>query len=166
MRARRQLAAPPLKEHPPQVDRLAQLGAVIGLLGLVLAFMGLFPGTLGLDPTEGIGVLQISLTLIGFGLLDWGAYIYVKATWFRGKPYTLGQTIAIRLTLTGLLIAAAAGLADLLGFGTHAAAGSLLGPWQAAGFVFGIVVSALAVVIFALSGDFSDDESAPPTENG
>ncbi len=148
------------------MNRLAQVGAVIALLGLVLASIGLFPGTLGLDPTVGIGILQITVTLIGFGLLDWGAYIYVKATWFRGKPYTLGQTVAIRLTLSGLLIAAAAGLADLLGFGSHPSGREtppLLGPWQAAGFVFGVVVAALAVVIFALSGDFSDeDESGPP----
>ena len=155
------------------MDKLAQLGALVALLGLVLAFVGLFPGTLGLDPTPGIGVLQIGMILLGFGLLDWGAYIYAKATWFRGKPYTLGQTIAIRLTLTGLLLAAAAGLADLLGFGTHDApnAGPFLGPLQAAGMVAGIVVSMLAVVLFVLAGSFTDEEggeqdnkSAPPVE--
>lgn len=151
------------------MGRLAQVGAVIALLGLVLAFMGLFPGTIGLDPTEGIGVLQITATLLGFGLLDWGAYIYAKATWFRGKPYTLGQTVAIRLTLTGLLVAAAAGLSDLLGFGSHPSGPDtrpFLGPWQAAGFVFGVVISALAVVIFVLSGDFSDGdgEGAEPPD--
>lgn len=141
------------------MSKLAQFGVATALLGLVMAFMGLFPGTLGLDPTEGIGILQIVVTLVGFALLNGGAFIYVKDTWFRGKPYTLGQSIGFRLTLTGLLISAASGMADLLGFGSHPsgeAVRPLLGPWQAVGFVFGFLMSMFGVMVFAVFGDLSD----------
>ena len=67
------------------------------------------------------------------------------------------------MTLTGLLIAAAAGLADVLGFGSHTAATAprpLLGHLQAWGFVGGITLASLGVVIYALMGPQppSDDE--------
>ncbi len=146
------------------MSKLAQFGVAILLLGGVLAFMGLFPGILGMDPTAGIGVLQIITMLMGFALFHWGAYIYVKDTWFRGKPYTLGQTIGIRLTLTGLLFSAAAGMADLLGFGSHPSEDTvrpLLGAWQAAGVVFGFMMAAFGVVIFALFGDLSPPGTRP-----
>jgi hypothetical protein len=151
------------------MSKLSQVGAVIALLGMVLALIGLFPSTLGLDPTEGIGILQIGVTLSGFALLDWGAYIYAKATWFRGKSYTLGQTVGVRLTVTGLLFSAACGLADLLGFGSHPSsptARPLLGEWQAVGFVLGFVASAFGVVIFALLGDLSEQANAPDDGEG
>ncbi len=141
------------------MSKLAQFGTATALLGLVLAFMGLFPGTLGLDPTEGIGILQIFVTLIGFALLNMGAYIYAKDTWFRGKPQTLAQSIGVRLTLTGLLFAAAAGLADLLGFGSHPSGNTirpLLGPWQAVGFVMGFWISTLGVAVFVIYGRWTD----------
>ncbi|MBN1284109.1 MAG: hypothetical protein JXB47_01785 [Anaerolineae bacterium] len=149
------------------MSKLGQFGVATALLGLVIAFMGLFPGTLGLDPTEGIGILQIIVTLAGFALLNAGAYIYVKDTWFRGRPYTLGQSVGLRLTWTGLLVAAASGMADLLGFGSHPpgeAVRPLLGLWQAIGFVFGFLMSTFGVVVFVLFGDLSD--SGAPGEPG
>jgi disulfide bond formation protein DsbB len=152
------------------MSKLAQLGTAIAMLGIVLAFMGLFPGTLGFDPTEGIGILQIVVTLFGFALLNLGAYIYLYDTWFRGKPVTLGQSIGIRLTWTGLLFAAAAGMADLLGFGSHPSENTvrpLLGYWQAVSFVLSFLMSALGVAVYALYGDFSEPGEADnaPTDD-
>ena len=43
----------------------------------------------------------------------------VKVTFYIGVKSTLLQQIGVRLMLTGLLFAAIAGLADILGFGSH-----------------------------------------------
>jgi hypothetical protein len=85
---------------------------------------------------------------------------------------TLAQDIGIRLTMTGLLIAAAAGLADVLGFGSHGlnpGERPLLGRLQALAFVGGILLASSGVIIFALlgpsqpPGDDSESDSSLPT---
>ncbi len=138
---------------------MAQVGIAIGTLGAVLAFMGMFPGVTGLDATSGIGVLQITVILVGFALLIVGALLYVQGTFYPGVRHTLAQQIAVRLSATGLLFAAISGLGDLLGFGSHPPGitdGPFLGYWQAAGLVGGFVVASIGVVLFALLGPSED----------
>ncbi len=137
--------------------RLAQIGIALGSLGLVLAFMGLFPGVTGLPPTPGIGVVQVIMVLTGFGLLIIGAIIYVKFTFYSGIASTLAQQIGLRLALTGLVFAAMSGMADFLGFGSHLQPETgdiFLGPWQALGLISSFVLSAIGVLIYAVSGNF------------
>jgi|YNPBryBLVA2012_1023415.scaffolds.fasta_scaffold20991_2 hypothetical protein len=140
---------------------MAQVGIAIGTLGMVLAFMGMFPGVTGLDATAGIGVLQIVVILAGFALLIVGALLYVQGTFYPGVRHNLAQQVAVRLSATGLLFAAISGLGDLLGFGSHPPGitdGPFLGYWQAAGLVGGFVVASIGVVLFALLG--------PPEDKG
>ena len=140
---------------------MAQVGIAIGTLGMVLAFMGMFPGVTGLDATAGIGVLQIVVILAGFALLIVGALLYVQGTFYPGARHNLAQQVAVRLSATGLLFAAISGLGDLLGFGSHPPGitdGPFLGYWQAAGLVGGFVVASIGVVLFALLG--------PPEDKG
>ena len=54
------------------MGRLAQVGIALGVLGVVLTFMGLFPGVTGLDPAAGIGLVQIFIILTGFTLWSLG----------------------------------------------------------------------------------------------
>jgi len=136
--------------------RLAQIGIAFGALGIVLAFMGLFPGVTGLPPTPGIGVVQVMLLLSGFALLIFGALIYVKFTFYVACPANLAQQIGVRLALTGLVFAAMAGMADFLGFGSHlrtATSDIFLGPWQALGLIGSFVVSAIGVLLYAVTGN-------------
>lgn len=156
------------------MDKDGQLSIIIGALGVVTTLIGLFPGLVGLETVEGIGVLQVVVILGGFSLLFLGAYIFVKQTYFPGMPTTLGQDIAIRLTMTGLVIAGAAGLADVLGFGTHTPANSerpFLGTWQAIALLGGFLLASAGVVLFTLFGpeddqngdaDHSDQGQNPP----
>lgn len=141
---------------------MAQLGIALGALGAVLALMGMFPGVTGLDATAGIGVLQIVVILVGFTLLIGGALLYVQGAFYPGVRHNLSQQIALRLSATGLLFGAIAGLGDLLGFGSHPPGltdGPFLGYWQAAGLIGGFVIASLGVVLFALLGP-------PPHGNG
>lgn len=133
---------------------------------MVIALIGLFPGIVGLETIEGVGVLQVLVILIGFSVLFIAAYIFVKQTFYPGLPTTLAQDIGVRLTLTGLLIAAAAGLADVLGFGTHGPVidtRPLMGRLQAIGFIGGFLIASAGVGIFAMFGPpppIVDEENA------
>lgn len=145
------------------MERYTETSITIGVLGVVITLIGLFPGLVGLEAAPGIGVLQVVVILIGFSLLFLGAYIFVHQTFYRGMHRTLAQDIGIRLTLTGLVIAAAGGLADVLGFGSHPPTPDsrpLLGTLQAIVFVWGFLVSSAGVVFYALFGprEAPDDE--------
>ncbi len=141
------------------MGRIAQVGIALGVLGVVLTFMGLFPGVTGLDPAAGIGLVQIFIILVGFSLLIIGALIYVKYTFYVGVTVTLAQQIGVRLALTGLILAGMVGLADTLGFGSHPQIDgqeTFFGSIQAAGVVGGFVIASIGVLIFAVAGNFDD----------
>jgi len=157
------------------MEKYSQISITIGTLGVMIVLIGLFPGITGLQTTAGIGVLQVLVILLGFSLLFTGAYLFAKQTFFPGLPNTLGQDIGIRLTLTGLLMAAAAGLADVLGFGSHPSTPTsrpLLGRLQAIGFIVSILLASSGVIVYVLfgpsppDGDQSDaggkDHANPP----
>jgi hypothetical protein len=141
--------------------RLGQVGIALGALGVVLAFMGLFPGVTGVEPTLGIGLVQLILILTGFSLLITGAFIYVKYTFYTYTPANLAQQIAMRLSMTGLLLSAMGSMADILGFGSNIrsdTADILFGPWQAVGLIGGFLIASIGVLIYALVGKVDDDQ--------
>lgn len=149
------------------MGKYGELSITIGALGVVITLIGLFPGLVGLEAASGVGVLQVLVILLGFGILFTGAYMFAKTAFYAGLPNSLAQDIGIRLTLTGLLVAGAAGLADVLGFGSHPPTPErrpLLGHLQAAVFIGGILLAALGVVIFALFGPAEDDSDADSSE--
>jgi hypothetical protein len=143
------------------MPRVAQFGIALGALGSVLTFMGLFPGVTGLRPALGIGIMQIFSMLVGFMLLILGALIYVKFTFYAFKPANLAQQIGYRLSLTGLLFAAMAGLSDVLGFGSHgieSQSGTLFGTLQAFGIIGSFLIASIGVLIYAITGNPEPDE--------
>jgi hypothetical protein len=151
------------------MEKYSQISITIATLGVMIVLIGLFPGITGFQTTSGVGVLQVLVVLLGFSILFTGAYLFAKQAFFPGLPNTLGQDIGIRLTLTGLLIAAAAGLADVLGFGSHPSTPTsrpLLGTLQAIAFIGGILVASSGVIIYVLSGpspeDGDENHSTPP----
>jgi hypothetical protein len=146
--------------------RVGQIGIALGALGIVLTFMGLFPAVTGLPPTPGIGVVQLAAILIGFSLLIIGAYIYARFTFYAHIPSNLAQQIAVRLSLTGLLFAGMASMADVFGFGSNVRTETsdiFFGPWQAGGLIGGFVIASLGVLIYAVTGPIENGE--PPEEH-
>lgn len=138
---------------------IAQFGIAIGALGAVLTLMGLFPSVTGIQPGDGVGVVQVVSVLLGFTLLTFGALIYVKFTFYVGRAANFSQQIAVRLSLTGLVLAAMSGLADFLGFGSHfpGVVEPVLGQWQAVAILLGFLVASLGVILYAMSGTPPDD---------
>lgn len=143
-------------------ERYAQLTILIGALGVVLTLIGLFPTITGVNVQSGIGVLQIIVILSGLTLLIVSALLFVKISFYPFITTNLAQDIAIRLSLTGLLMSAATGLADVFGYGSHSPGDEAnlpqVGEWQAAGMVIGFVIASIGVLIFAVMGP-SENES-------
>ena len=126
------------------MENYGQFSITIGTFGIVVVLIGLFPGIIGLENSEGIGVLQVLVILTGFSILFFAAYVFARQVFYPGQHNTLAQDIGIRLTMTGLVIAGAAGLADVLGFGSHPPTDNtrpLLGYWQAIVFVGGVLIA-------------------------
>src|SRR5258707_8163237 len=96
------------------------------------------------------------MIMIVFTILSTGAYICVKSAKYPGIKHNLAQQTVPILCMTGLVIAIGAGLADILGYGSHpiGVEGShpILGQWKAAGMVGGFVIASVGVIIFALMG--------------
>ncbi len=135
--------------------RFAQVGIALGALGVMLCFMGLFPGVTGAVTTAGIGLVQVIMVLMGYTLLILGALVYLKYSFFLNVPSTLTQQIGTRLALTGILFAALSGLADILGFGTHIrddVVDIFFGQLQMLGILASFAVSSFGVLVYVLTG--------------
>lgn len=148
------------KDRAETREHIAHISILIGTLGIVLALIGLFPSITGIEPKAGIGVLQIILIILGLTLLVIAALVFVKISFYHSVGRNLAQDIAMRLSLTGLLMSGAAGLADVLGFGSHSPGMEenlpYLGPWQALGMALGFTIASVGVLIFALMGPTED----------
>ncbi len=139
--------------------RWAQFGIAVGILGAVLSLIGLFPSLTGLEASAGIGIVQILTILAGFSAMILGAFVFVQTSYYPSIKHNLAQQIGIRLSLTGLLGSAAAGLADVLGFGSNPPSleqRPVLGPYQSIGLIGGFIIASIGVLIFVLMGDHPD----------
>jgi uncharacterized membrane protein len=135
--------------------KVTQLGVALGVLGFMLALMGLFPGVMGFNPTPGVGAIQFFIILVGFFLLIVGAIIYVKDAFYAEQPSNLVQQVGIRLAWTGLIFCAMSGLSDFLGFGSHTPTPTsdvVFGELQLIGVIGGFLLSSIGVIIFAAGG--------------
>ena len=145
-----------------------RFGIAVGALGGMLILLGLFPTIMGVEPSPGFGILRTTTVLIGYTVMVLGAFVFVQSAYYPGQPHTLGQQIAVRLSMTGLLGSAAAGLADVLGYGSNPTGPQsrpILGTYQTVGIVAGFILAALGVLLFALLGDHNplpDSDSASP----
>lgn len=135
--------------------RIGQVGAAVAALGAMLMLMALYPGVAGLEPTPGIGVVQLSGALCGLVWFIAGALFYVKLVFYAESKSTLSQQIGTRLAFTGIVLSVIAAFPDALGFGTHGAGTpdpDYFGSLQATGVMLGYFVACLGVLVYAVTG--------------
>lgn len=131
------------------MGRLSQFGVFFMVLGGVVLFLGLFPGAVDLDSTPGIGIAQMVGMMGGLILLVVGAYVVAHGLMPPRPGRSLLRDIGIRLGLTGMVFAAAATLADSMGFGSHSGSGGPLFGWlQTTGMLLGFLMAAAGVLIY------------------
>ncbi len=131
-------------------SRLARFSAGFIVTGFVIFLVGVFPGLIQLDLTGGLGILQIATFLMGITLMTVGASMYMYATRHRALTPRLREDVGVRLMATGVVICYVTGFADILGIGTHfGAERPLLGPLQAWGVAFGVLVIVAGIAVYS-----------------
>ncbi len=130
----------------PSSTRL-RTGLVMTLLGLFVFAVGAKPNWFGWDRSPVVGFVQISVFLIGLGIICAGGYAGLLALW-DGDPRTILADIGVRLVGTGFVISVFSGMADVFGMGSQPLPGvPYFGPWQATGVLIGQVIIALGFLM-------------------
>ncbi len=136
----------PLPEAIPAFPRnRVRVGLVLMGLGWIMLLVGAKPAWFGLDRSEVIGFIQISVFLLGLGIMIFGCYFSLAAMWQPGKK-TIVADIGLRLVSTGYTICFFTGMADILGFGSHHLPGVYFGQIQERGVQIGLIVTAIGLL--------------------
>ena len=136
----------PSAQEPPSRTRV-RLGLIVILLGFFILIVGAKPAWFGWDNSPAIGFIQVSILLVGLGILCLGGYLGLLALW-KGRQRTIAADIGLRLVATGYVVSVFAGMADLLGLGTQTMpSGPFFGPLQSRGIVIGQAIIAIGFLM-------------------
>jgi hypothetical protein len=138
--------------HDLRQSRLARAGVATVVGGFFIFVIGVFPDLIQLGLTPGIGIIQIFTFLLGISLMTLGAYMHAYATRHRALAPRLREEVGVRLMATGVVVAWACGLADVLGFGSHFGGLEpfLFGPLQAEGVGLGVLITVGGILFYYL----------------
>jgi hypothetical protein len=124
-----------------------RLSIIITLIGLFIFVVGAKPALFGWDRSPVVGFVQIIVFLIGLGFICLGGYLGLHALWW-GLERTIVSDIGSRLVSTGFVFSVFAGLADIIGMGSHSFPNiPYFGPWQATGVLIGQGITALGFMM-------------------
>lgn len=142
-------------ENTPSIPSISDDSSVPRIwLSLFITFAGLFifavgtkPEFFGWDRSEVVGFVQIIVFLIGLAWICAGGYLGLRSLWW-GEERTIVGDIGSRLVATGFVFSVFAGLADIIGMGSHAFPQiPYFGPWQATGVLIGQGIIALGFLM-------------------
>lgn len=128
-----------------------RLSLALLLVGIVAAILALLAESLGLDFTPGFGLVQILGSLLGISLVTAAGFLFPAYCRRSEVQPSLLNEIGVRLGLTGLLACYVAGLADLVGVGTHRNPDferPFLGPLQLIGVAIGLAIVAAGLILY------------------
>jgi hypothetical protein len=126
--------------------RRIRIGLILTLVGYAVFLLGTRPSLYGLDRSPVIGFVQISVFLLGLGIICFGAYIAIMALWMS-KPSSILAQVGMRLLSTGFVISFFTGMADVFGLGSHPLPKIFFGPWQSTGVQIGEFVIGVGIVL-------------------
>ena len=137
---------PDPSSEPPSRMRV-RFGLVVTALGFFIFMVGSKPAWFGWDNSPTVGFIQVSVLLVGLGILCLGGYIGLLALW-KGQQRTIAADIGMRLVATGFVVSVFAGMADVFGMGTQTLPDVMFfGPLQARGVVMGEALIALGFLL-------------------
>jgi hypothetical protein len=138
------------KTQPAQIKpspARMRTGVVTTLIGLFVFSVGARPGWFGWDRSAVVGFVQISVFLIGLGIICMGGIVGLGALW-KGMPRSIIADIGTRFVATGYVVSAFSGMADVFGMGSQPLpALPYFGRLQATGVVIGQAIIALGFVM-------------------
>jgi hypothetical protein len=131
----------------PNYHQRVRTGLTITVIGFLTFVLGASPSVFNLDRSPVIGFVQIAVFLVGLAIICLGGYTSLAALW-NGQEMSILADIGLRLVATGYVIAVAAGMADVFGFGTQPFPSvPLFGPWQEIGVLIGEAVIGIGFLL-------------------
>jgi hypothetical protein len=122
-------------------------GLLLTLIGFFLFTLGAAPEFYGLDRSPVVGFVQISVFLLGLGIICVGGYVSMTYLW-RGQERSLAADIGLRLIATGYVVSVVSGMADVFGMGTQPwPEVPRFGFWQIAGVMIGQAIIAIGFIL-------------------
>lgn len=145
-----QSASTPVQTTPRFEDSITpriRLSLILTFIGLFIFAVGSKPELFGWDRSPVVGFVQIIVFLIGLAWICVGGYLGLHALWW-GEERTIIGDIGSRLVATGFIFAIFAGLADIVGMGSHSFPQiPYFGPWQATGVLIGQGIIAIGFLM-------------------
>lgn len=138
-----------------------RIGLIMSIIGYLFFLLGARPSLFNLDRSRVIGFVQISVFLVGLGLITLGSYLTLNALWPDGKK-TIAADIGSRLISTGYVICVFTAMADIFGLGSHRLPNVFFGPLQARGMAIGMATIAIG---FLLLIRYKRPEKKPSNKN-
>jgi hypothetical protein len=136
-----------ISSSQPYSIRRVRMGLGVTLLGFLMFLLGARPSLFGLDRSPVIGFVQISVFLIGLAFICIGGYIAIMALWKNRTP-SIAADFGLRFVCTGYVIAFFAGMADVLGIGSHPLPGiPYFGELQSFGVLVGEALIGLGLML-------------------
>lgn len=124
-----------------------RIGLGAAILGLLVFILGAEPGLFGLDRSPVTGFVQISVFLVGLGVICLGGFTSLSTLW-NGRTKSIIYDIGLRLVATGYVIAVASGMADIFGFGSQKLPTvPRFGDWQKIGVISGQFVIGVGLLM-------------------
>lgn len=114
--------------------RRIRFGLITAVSGFLIFLVGIKPELFQLDRSPVLGFIQISVMIVGLGIICIGGYVAIKGLWKDRRP-SIAAELGTRVISTGYIIAVFSGLADVFGLGSHPYPDltPYFGIWQARG---------------------------------
>lgn len=124
-----------------------RVGLFAAILGFFIFLLGAEPGLFGQDRSPVTGFIQISVFLVGQGIICLGGFVTLNTLW-NGRLKSIIYDIGLRLVATGYVISVASGMADIFGFGSEGyPIVPRFGAWQKTGVLGGQLVIAVGFLM-------------------
>lgn len=137
-----------------------RIGLGMAVFGYLLFLLGARPSLFGLDRSRVIGFVQISVFLVGLGIIVMGSYLTLNAFWLNGKK-TIAADLGSRVISTGYVICVFTAMADIFGLGSHRLPNVFFGPLQARGVAIGMATIALGFLLLIRYRHPEDENTKP-----
>ena len=154
-----------MNRKPESKSMIPRVSLTLLLTGIGFVGLSIWAEPLKLDFTPGFGLMQIVGILLGVTLVAVAGYLFLAFRRDSSQEISLLSDIGLRLGLTGLLTCYVAGLADMVGVGTHRGAlyeRPFLGPLQLAGLVVGLSIVGAGLLLYWLGSSSKDQEGTEP----
>jgi hypothetical protein len=137
-----------------------RVGLAMVVIGYLMFLLGARPSLFNLDRSRVIGFVQISVFLVGLGIIVMGSYLTLNAYWFNSKK-TIAADLGSRVISTGYVICVFTAMADIFGLGSHRLPNVFFGPLQARGMAIGMATIALGFLLLIRYRHPEDEKTRP-----